>query len=677
MTVRWPNPLDYDEAVQFAEVSFNDPELQKGEVELTPLGLPRVASGNFASVYRMDCGLKSYAVKCFLRNVSGQSRRYSMISDFTSTSRVEHMVYFEYQKQGIKIEGDWFPIVKMDWVDGLGLDQFIRKNWTNKAQISRVISQFETLMLDLKDRRIAHCDLQHGNILVKNDSMRLVDYDGMFVPAMAGEPSSELGHSNYQHRDRSERDFGPSTDNFSAWIIYFSLLFLKLDPSLWQRFEGGEDCLLFRKSDYNNPASSRLLAELANHAVPEIKERFPQLKRILESPLDRVPPFPADDIPQIALTSPAAKPAPVYPERWPTIEQYFRAALRPPKSFSDEKLRNSVPVPTEGKTTSYVEADATTRERLTVNKTVIVGSSNMVLHMIGEGGARHYAVKLFLKDLPDRHTRYLAIHRHKKTQSNRYFVPFVYQHRGIFVEGNWFPILKMLWVHGETIEAYVNRQLKLGNTGAIEELLPKFVRMIKALAEDGIAHGDLEPGNILVDEEGNLKLVDYDCMYVPALASLQSCELGIKLYQHPARSLNNFGNYLDNFSSLALYGVLSCMTRMPPQQFWRWDTLLRQVRSQSSQLRGDDRRDRPQGRPLIGRGSSDGYRMPKQYSSQGKEEIKIGIGQPVFEKVTHEDLRGDQSFKGSMERMTRVLQEQHKRRIDQVSRLDLSMWNLA
>ncbi|MCA9801074.1 MAG: hypothetical protein KC777_03765, partial [Cyanobacteria bacterium HKST-UBA02] len=88
MPVRWPTPLDYDEAVQFAEVSFNDPELQRGEVELTPLGLPKVASGNFASVYRMNCGLKSYAVKCFLRNVSGQSRRYSLISDFTSTSRV-------------------------------------------------------------------------------------------------------------------------------------------------------------------------------------------------------------------------------------------------------------------------------------------------------------------------------------------------------------------------------------------------------------------------------------------------------------------------------------------------------------------------------------------------------------------------------------------------------------
>ena len=60
-----------------------------------------------------------------------------------------------------------------------------------------------------------------------------------------------------------------------------------------------------------------------------------------------------------------------------------------------------------------------------------------------------------------------------------------------------------------------------------------------------------------------------------------------------------------------------------------------------------------------------------QNSSSGE------LFKPVFEKVTHEDLRGPQTFESHKEKLAKVLREQHKRRIDQVSRLDHKMWNLA
>ncbi|MBZ0189125.1 MAG: hypothetical protein K8F91_22965, partial [Candidatus Obscuribacterales bacterium] len=291
MTIQWPNPLDYNEAVQCPELAFEDPELQNGEVELTPLGLPKVATGNFASVYRFDCNGKAYAVKCFLRNVFDQHRRYAHLTQFTTTTNVEYMVDFEYQLKGIAIEDNWFPIVKMEWVDGLTLDQFVSKHWSNKAQINRVMNQFVELVARLKELKIAHCDLQHGNILVKDDSIRLVDYDGMFVPEMAGQQAAELGHSNFQHPQRGDNDFGAQLDDFSAWIIYYSLFFLKLDSALWQRFDGGDDCLLFKKSDFTNPDNSRLLREIRNHVVPDIKANFEPLNRLLRLPLFEIPVF--------------------------------------------------------------------------------------------------------------------------------------------------------------------------------------------------------------------------------------------------------------------------------------------------------------------------------------------------------------------------------------------------
>src|ERR1700678_1048743 len=65
----------------------------------------------------------------------------------------------------------------------------------------------------LRDANFAHADLQHGNVLlVPGDAqnklgLKLIDYDGMWVPALADSHSGEVGHPNFQHplrlKDRS------------------------------------------------------------------------------------------------------------------------------------------------------------------------------------------------------------------------------------------------------------------------------------------------------------------------------------------------------------------------------------------------------------------------------------------------------------------------------------------
>ena len=111
-------------------------------------------------------------------------------------------------------------------------------------------------MDSLRRSSIAHGDLQHGNIIVVNSEIRLVDYDGMYVPGLAGKLSPELGQRNYQHPRRTEKDYGPNMDNFSSWVIYISLIALAVQPELWRECKGGDDCLLLRKSDFETPNSS-------------------------------------------------------------------------------------------------------------------------------------------------------------------------------------------------------------------------------------------------------------------------------------------------------------------------------------------------------------------------------------------------------------------------------------
>jgi RIO-like serine/threonine protein kinase len=671
--MKWPDLQDYNEAVQNPELSFEDGELRQGEVELTPLGLPKVASGNFAGVYRFKCGSKYYAVKCFHRNVFDLHQRYAHLTQFTQVTSVSSMVTFEYQLKGIYIDENWFPIVKMDWVNGLCLDQFLRKNWSNRQAIDRLIEQFVKVIAELERVGVAHCDLQHGNVLVSNDRVLLVDYDGMFVPAMAGLESKELGHPNYQHLDRRTAKFGPELDSFSAWIIYYSLLFLKLDPSLWQKYGGGEDCLLFRKSDFENPEQSRLLKEIANHPIPEIRQCIAPVKALLSRSSSSSPRFgktlcgPSNASGLLVGTgrnSSVVQPAKsvaipssiIYPARWPSCEQYFRAASSAEDAFKDENLKNCAVTVTFGKNSDYFDADSTIFENLPFDKAVVRGRRHMVMRLTSNETKKQYAVKCFLDNVPDRQVRYEALHKYKKAASNRYFVPFVYQSQGIRVNAHWLPLVKMLWVEGEALDQYVRKQIATGAIGVLEELPLKFAKLCAALADDGIAHADLEPGNILVDSFGDLRIVDYDGIYVPPLASLSSCEIGYSPFQHPTRNRTHFGPYLDNYSALLVYGLLRCFVRRPEIEQTNWESLVQKLRNS-------------------------GMAAPKVRTTQAdsrypKWDHDMGFCSASFEKANEADSRDELSYEEAFARLAKVLKEQQRYRVDQVARLNVVMWNL-
>ena len=68
---------------------------------------------------------------------------------------------------------------------------------------------------------IAHGDIQPTNVIVQSATdVRLIDYDGLFVPSLAGLQSTELGQRNFQHSGRRGRHFDASLDlfAFSLWI---------------------------------------------------------------------------------------------------------------------------------------------------------------------------------------------------------------------------------------------------------------------------------------------------------------------------------------------------------------------------------------------------------------------------------------------------------------------------
>ncbi len=285
----WPTPQDYNEAVQCPALSFFDTELKAGVPELTPDGLPRPISGAFATVYRLSCHSREWAVRCFLHRVKDQSERYARVSEFISQDDLPYTVGFEYLTKGILVRGNWYPILKMEWVEGSSLIDFIENNLDNTVALANLAESFKQMCISLSEAGIAHGDLQHGNILMVGDELRLVDYDGMFVPALAGYASSELGHRNYQHPGREANDFAHHLDRFANWSIYTSLKCLSLDPTLWRILGAGDECLLFRHLDYLDPAKGHAFRLLEEHEEPEISLAAKQLRFLLFLKLNDIP----------------------------------------------------------------------------------------------------------------------------------------------------------------------------------------------------------------------------------------------------------------------------------------------------------------------------------------------------------------------------------------------------
>lgn len=323
LTKSWPSPQDYNEAMQNPAINLSAPELKVGKTGLNKLGLPKSITGAFASVYYLDCPKQDFAVRCFLHNIADQKERYAKISDCLNKIALPIMADFDYLDKGILTRGRWYPILKMDWVDGQNLIEYIGRNIDNAKVLKQLRLWLRQARHTLKEHGIAHGDLQHGNVLVGSDSIKLVDYDGMFVPELAGQMSNELGHRNYQHPGRKKEDFGPYLDNFSAWLIDTCLYVLERDPRVWLTLHAGEDCLLFREKDLQDPYSSFAFHELESHPNPEIRERVKLLRSFLLLPVDQVPDINAEDV-RIPADLPALDAEKKKPD-WLTSAQHLMA----------------------------------------------------------------------------------------------------------------------------------------------------------------------------------------------------------------------------------------------------------------------------------------------------------------------------------------------------------------
>lgn len=288
----WPSQRDYIEALQDPASAFVDPALRLATVESDVFGLPRPRSGRMASVYRVFDDDRTWAVRCFNFGSDERVDRYRAISDFLSRHPNPYTVGFEYCEDGIVVGAARYPILKMEWIEGELLHTYMFEHREAPADLDRLADAWVALVADLHALGIAHGDLQHGNVLVtETGELKLIDYDGMYVPAFARLASLENGHPNYQHPCRLSRDFGPALDNFSAWVVFLSIVAVARDASVWDGLHFGDDRLAFGRADYETPSESFAFATLGAARDPDVRTMTLFLISLLSHEPQRLPPL--------------------------------------------------------------------------------------------------------------------------------------------------------------------------------------------------------------------------------------------------------------------------------------------------------------------------------------------------------------------------------------------------
>jgi len=326
--VKCPTGGAYREALFNTSRCFRDPSLVGGAVVLDPLGMPKPISGASGSVFTVQtANNRQWAVKCFTRLVDHQAVRYQQISETMQAVSRPWRVEFEYLPDGVLCAGTWYPIVKMEWIEATGLIAFIEKHLWEPEAIASLAGKFVQMTRDLSTLNIAHGDLQHGNLLVTSSGeLKLIDYDGMFVPGLARVGACEKGHINYQSPTRTMGTWGPYLDHFSEWVIYTSLVALTIDPTLWSLLHNqGDEALLFNHTDYRDPRSSRGLLALTQSSKPALHTLGAVMSNVWTPEVRAVPPLNPDDLPQLEVRpSPAL---PISPRIQPTTSGTARGAI--------------------------------------------------------------------------------------------------------------------------------------------------------------------------------------------------------------------------------------------------------------------------------------------------------------------------------------------------------------
>ena len=207
----------------------------------------------------------------------------------------------------------------------------------------------------------------------------------------------------------------------------------------------------------------------------------------------------------------------------------------------------------------------------------IAGSSAVVFH--GVVGGEDCALRCYTREDASTPERYALLSAFVADNGlGSYVASVTWYQDEVQVKGARWPVLKMAWIEGQQLNEYVGFLADGGNRAALRTLAERWLELVTSLQAARFAHGDLQHGNILVDQQQQLRLVDFDCVWIPQLEGQEPpTESGHTSYQSQSGAgPSRWGPRMDTFSGLVIYLALTALATDPGlwSEFNNGDNLL-------------------------------------------------------------------------------------------------------
>jgi hypothetical protein len=229
---------------------------------------------------------------------------------------------------------------------------------------------------------------------------------------------------------------------------------------------------------------------------------------------------------------------------YPEAEDYIRAVQQPERSFLRPELRSAV------------------FDVHPVFRIPMPAAGNAAVVFKARLGGSDAALRFFIREDASSRERYTALGEHFADRGIEDCVAHPTWIDGAISlnEGTW-PMVRMTWVDGRTLDAYVGHLASTGDVGALASLATTWRDLVSRLQAAEFAHGDLQHGNVLVDTSSSLRLVDFDGSWIAAFSGgAPPRETGHPNYQRTGRE---WGRWMDTFPGLVVYTALLVLSRQP------------------------------------------------------------------------------------------------------------------
>lgn len=252
-------------AIKNLDVFLKVPELQGAKPRINRNGSPFAYVGGFNMVFQLEHQSKNWAFRVWHVPMGENKERYLKISKYLNEKKLPYFADFIYDEKGLLVNGTLLDTIRMGWLEGKLLKEYIEENLSNKSKLTKLANDFLEMCKNMRINKISHGDLQEGNILIdKHSNIRLVDYDSVCVPEIEGQRELVTGLKGYQHPSRFKSgEMSLKTDYFSELVIYLSILAIAEKPDLWNKYQVKDtQYLLFTENDFEDFENSKIYNDL-------------------------------------------------------------------------------------------------------------------------------------------------------------------------------------------------------------------------------------------------------------------------------------------------------------------------------------------------------------------------------------------------------------------------------